>query len=166
MNYEHNRAYVYDATSQTFDEMTKGPPRSLFADIAEFHEKFELAYSGPPRVLDEELAKFRVGFLAEELGEYCLDHHDTEELVHQIKQNMAPQNVPLDKQFDALIDLVYVALGTAYLQGFDFHEGWRRVHEANMKKVRVLRAVDSARGSTYDVAKPEGWVPPSLTDLV
>lgn len=163
MDYQHGRSYVYDATSQTFDPaMTP----NLFADIKAFHEKFALTYSGPPRVLEEELAKFRVGFLAEELGEYCLDHQNTEEMVYQIKGNMAPQNVPLDKQFDALIDLVYVALGTAYLQGFDFNEGWRRVHEANMKKVRALRAVDSARGSTYDVVKPEGWVPPSLTDLV
>jgi len=161
--YEHNKTYVYDATSQTFDP-TVAP--NLFHDIKAFHEKFGLTYNGPPRVLEEELAKFRVGFLAEELGEYCLDHQNTEELVHQVKENMAPQNVPLDKQFDALIDLVYVALGNAYLHGFDFNEGWRRVHEANMKKVRALRAVDSKRGSTYDVVKPEGWVPPSLTDLV
>jgi hypothetical protein len=35
-----------------------------------------------------------------------------------------------------------------------------------MKKVRALRAVDSQRGSTYDVVKPSGWVAPDLSDLV
>lgn len=167
MDYQHGRAYVYDATSQTFDIAVSWP--SLFHDVRMFHEKFGLTYNGPPRVLDEELAKFRVGFLAEELGEYCIDPDDPEALakvIGEVQYQMAPQNVPLDKQFDALIDLVYVALGNAYLHGFDFNEGWRRVHEANMKKVRALRAVDSKRGSTYDVVKPEGWVPPSLTDLV
>jgi predicted HAD superfamily Cof-like phosphohydrolase len=140
---------------------------TMFDDIIDFHHKFELLYIGPPRVLPEELAKFRTGFLAEELAEYCSDDKDTHKYITSfIKANMTPQNVSLDKQLDALVDLVYVALGTAYLQGFNFNEAWRRVHAANMKKVRALRAVDSERGSTYDVIKPEFWVPPDLSDLV
>lgn len=167
MDYVHGKSYVYDATSQTFDEaVPKNPPwrPNLFEDIIDFHEKFGLTFNGKPRVLDEELAKFRVGFMAEELGEYCLDHQNTEEFVQMMKDAIV--SVPLEKQFDALIDLVYVVLGTAYMQGFDFNEGWRRVHEANMKKVRAERAVDSTRGSTYDVIKPPGWCPPDLSDLV
>jgi predicted HAD superfamily Cof-like phosphohydrolase len=139
---------------------------NLFDDIKAFHEKFELQYNGKPRLLEEGLAKFRTGFMAEELGEYCMHHQDTEEFVFMIKDTMVPQEIPLDKQLDALVDLVYVVLGTAYLQGFDFNEAWRRVHEANMKKVRALRAVDSKRGSLYDVIKPEGWEAPDLKDLV
>ncbi len=78
-----------------------------------------------------------------------------------------PQDVPsLAKKFDALIDLVYVALGTAYLHGFPFDLGWRRVHEANMKKVRATNAAQSARNSTHDVVKPPGWTAPTLDDLV
>jgi predicted HAD superfamily Cof-like phosphohydrolase len=138
----------------------------MFDDIKAFHEKFELQYNGPPRTLPEELAKFRIGFLAEELGEYCMDDEDRELLVDHAKHSSAIQNVPLDKQLDALVDLVYVALGNAYLQGFDFDEAWRRVHEANMKKVRAMRMIDSKRGSTYDVIKPQGWSPPDLSDLV
>jgi hypothetical protein len=49
--------------------------------------------------------------------------------------------------------------------GFNFEEAWRRVQEANMQKVRTARVVDSARGSTFDVVKPEGWTPPVLADL-
>jgi len=139
----------------------------LFQDIKDFHEKFGLTYHGAPRVLPEELAKFRAGFLAEELGEYAFggDKMNVDILVGIVKEDMAPP-IKLEDQLDGLVDLVYVALGTALMQGFDFNEAWRRVHEANMKKVRAERAVDSARGSTYDVVKPPGWLAPNLSDLV
>jgi predicted HAD superfamily Cof-like phosphohydrolase len=139
----------------------------LFQDIKDFHEKFELTYNGKPRVLEEELAKFRVGFLAEELGEYAFggDEDNINILAGIVKEDLSPP-LKLEDQLDALVDLVYVAIGTAYLQGFDFNEAWRRVHEANMKKVRALREVDSKRGSIYDVIKPPGWEAPNLRDLV
>lgn len=142
------------------------------ADIAAFHEKFKLEYVGKPRSLDTELAEFRIGFLIEELKEY---EESSEKLrailkvgypnfTHEYLRNTATWE--LEKQLDALVDLVYVALGTAYLHGFDFREAWRRVHAANMAKVRAERKEDSKRGSTFDVVKPEGWTPPSHTDLV
>lgn len=117
------------------------------ADIAEFHRKFGLEYVGHPRFLPEDIRQFRFDFMSEELTEYDNSGND------------------LEQQFDALIDLVYVALGTAHLHGFDFREGWRRVHEANMRKVRCERPGDSLRGSTWDVIKPPGWTAPSLKDL-
>lgn len=135
-------------------------------DIQEFHIKYELAYAGAPRELPEEVAKFRVKFLAEELCEYTTDlgPGDREDIQYLLARNHAPGNLHL--KLDALVDLVYVALGTSYLHGFDFREAWRRVHAANMTKVRALRAGDSTRGSIYDVVKPQGFVPPDLSDLV
>ena len=59
-----------------------------------------------------------------------------------------------------------VALGTAYMQGFNFKEAWRRVHEANMRKVRATSEEQSKRNSSSDVVKPAGWVAPDLKDLV
>jgi predicted HAD superfamily Cof-like phosphohydrolase len=123
---------------------------NLYRLIEEFHLKFGLAYDGPPRELHEDLFDFRYKFMREELDEYQVAYYE---------ENM-------EKQLDALVDLVYVALGTAYMQGFDFNEAFNRVHAANMKKVRVYIAEDSARGSTFDVVKPEGWVAPDLSDLV
>jgi len=114
--------------------------------IKEFHEKFGLEYNGPPRRLPLELENFRIEFMQEEVNEY-----DSAFLVEQL---------------DALVDLVYVAMGTAYLHGFDFDEAFRRVHEANMKKKRSVGTILSGRGSAYDVVKPEGWEPPFLDDLV
>jgi predicted HAD superfamily Cof-like phosphohydrolase len=141
------------------------PKFDPIGDIKAFHEKFGLEYNGPPRQIEEGLAKFRAKFMGEEVCEYCSDNEDlNREITLLLGLNHQPQL--LEKHFDALIDLVYVALGTSYLHGFDFAEGWRRVHAANMSKVRAERASDSKRGSTFDVVKPEGWTPPDLSDLV
>ena len=129
-----------------------------FADIVDFHTKYQQTYDGPARRLPEDMEAFRLKFLNEELTEYTA----------AIKRMwvMDVNQEDLANAFDGLIDLVYVALGTAYLHGFDFEEGWRRVHEANMKKVLAKSAEESARGYKFDVVKPEGWTPPILTDLV
>jgi len=122
----------------------------LYKDIQQFHAKFGLEGPDSPFLLPKELLEFRVKFMMEELNEY-VEAHD--------KGDKA-------KALDALVDLVYVVLGTSYLHGFDFNEAWRRVHDANMQKVRAKRAEDSKRGSIFDVVKPEGWTAPDLSDLV
>jgi predicted HAD superfamily Cof-like phosphohydrolase len=123
---------------------------NLYDLIKEFHTKFGLEYKDKPRTLSRDLRNFRLDFMEEELAEYAHASHQKD----------------LAKELDALVDLVYVALGTAYLQGFNFNEAFKRVHEANMKKVRANKLTDSKRGSLYDVVKPEGWTAPDLTDLV
>lgn len=119
-------------------------------NIKEFHEKFNLTYNGPPRDLPKDLGDFRSSFLMEEAEEY----------------EEATDDEDRARQLDALVDIVYVALGTSYMQGFNFEEAWRRVHEANMKKVRAVHRDQSTRDSTHDVVKPPGWVKPDLEDLV
>jgi len=115
----------------------------LSRDIVDFHQQFGLKYDGPPRALPGELSRFRTNFLFEELAEYS-------------------EAETLEKKLDALVDLVYVALGTAHLHGFDFDAAWDRVHRANMQKIRG----PSVRSGEYDVIKPAGWVAPDLRDLV
>jgi predicted HAD superfamily Cof-like phosphohydrolase len=120
-------------------------------DIKDFHKKFGLEYKGPPRELPRDLYLFRVQFLSEELNEYCIA------LAEHNKAN----------QLDALVDLLYVAFGTAHLHGFNIQEAWNRVHAVNMQKVKALKDEDSKRGSgAYDVVKPKGWKAPKLDDLV
>jgi predicted HAD superfamily Cof-like phosphohydrolase len=123
---------------------------NLYDLIKEFHVKFELEYKDKPRTLPLELRHFRIDFMEEELVEYIEASHSGN----------------LEKQLDALVDLVYVALGTAHMQGFDFNEAFKRVHEANMKKIRATNAESSKRKSAFDVIKPPGWSPPDLSDLV
>jgi hypothetical protein len=133
-------------------------------DIDQFHHKYGLAYEGRPRRLPEDIRQFRIKFLAEELCEYAGVGDTTRELIQSALIASAPPSI--DDQFDALIDLVYVALGTSHLHGFPFAKGWARVQRANMTKVRVLRAGDSARSSVYDVIKDEKFVPPKFHDLL
>lgn len=151
----------------------------LYEDIRNFHVKFKLEYEGPPQELDPEMGLFRIGFMAEELAEYAQSCgytnlarslNEIQEAIVSESRWMTKQNEgghDLEKQFDSLIDLVYVALGTSHLHGFNFNEGWRRVHEANMAKVRVPSNLEgSLRKSKFDVIKPRGWTPADLSDLV
>ena len=123
---------------------------NIYEAVKAFHEKFEVGYDGPPRALESKEMIFRLTAMNEELVEYMV----------------AVQKDDLEGQFDALIDLIYFAMGTAYLQGFDFNEGMSRVQEANMAKVLAGSAEDSKRGFKRDVVKPEGWTAPDLGDLV
>lgn len=136
-------------------------------DIEEFHRKFGLEYRGKPRVLPPSLAKFREKFLREEMHEYM-------KAVESAKNELRNRSLTFDDEvafhlehaLDALVDLVYVAIGTAHLHGFDFREAWRRVHLANMSKVRASSRAESKRKSSADVVKPPGWTAPRLRSLV
>ncbi len=122
----------------------------MFQMVAEFHQKFGLDPTKQPDFPFEEIWKLKNAHMQEELNEI----------------RAAAINGNLEEYFDGLIDLVYVALGAAYLAGLPFEQGFIRVHHANMKKVRALRHEDSKRGSTYDIVKPAGFVAPTLTDLI
>lgn len=140
---------------------------SPLRDVGEFHNKFGLSYIGKPRSLPDSMSQFRRKFLQEELDEYGLHMDNASNEVRSGKLFDNGEYVhALEGMLDALVDLTYVALGTAYLHGFDFAEAWKRVHAANMKKVRAEFPEDSKRGITLDVVKPKGWEPPSHTDLV
>ena len=86
-------------------------------DVDEFLHKFGLNYKGPRRMLPPSLSTHRIAHMTEELEEYITASSREEKL-------------------DALIDLVYLAVGTALLHGFDFDGAWKEVHKANMEKVR------------------------------
>ncbi len=128
----------------------KGSAPDLFGDVGEFHDRFGLGTFGTvrPGALPPDVFKFRQDFMEEELQEHNLAH------------------TSLDRDallaLDALVDLVYVALGTAHLMGIDFNAHWRLVHEKNMQKERASGAADprSKRGHSLDVVKPVGWTPP------
>jgi len=149
--------------------------QSMFHDIADFHLRFMLAPSDE-YTLPKDFQKFRVQTLLEEVFEYAFavgfvpagifPSFPDQRTEVKITRSCCPQEISEEAAFDALIDLVYFALGTAYIHGFPFKKGWDRVHAANMKKVRALRPADSKRDTVYDVIKPEGWEPPAFDDLL
>lgn len=123
-----------------------------FSDVAAFHAKFKLPGSTTPSLLPPDLQRFREDFMQEELDEF--------------RQACVKQDLALAA--DALIDLVYVAMGTAYLMGLPWQALWNEVQAANMRKVRQPRpgADPTQRGGVYDVVKPEGWEPPHVQQVL
>lgn len=149
---EGHSSEIYEADSPTeVEAMLHGLTLpQLVRDVRTFNERFGLPRPAKSTDLDDKLSDFRYNFMVEELEEY----------------NLANCADDRESQLDALVDLVYVAIGTAVMAGWDFEEAWRRVHAANMKKVPAKSADESKRGHALDVVKPVGWVAPDLSDLV
>jgi predicted HAD superfamily Cof-like phosphohydrolase len=66
---------------------------------------------------------------------------------------------------DALVDQMYVLLGTIHQHGMSniFEEAFNRVHENNMSKFPNGQILRDAEGK---ILKPEGFKPVDLSDLV
>lgn len=125
----------------------------MVQDVLAFHEKFGIDYKGPVREIPADDKLFRMDRITEEHDEYV----------------EAVLNHDLEKQLDALVDLVYITLGTAHLHGWDFNEAWRRVHAKNMAKRRAEPGEGKYQGggsTVCDIVKPDGWTPPDHSDLV
>ncbi len=134
---------------------------SNFDDVGKFHKKFGLHHSPltgqiadnkrkKPLDLDSRTIAFRLAFLEEELQELktAYDANDTAGIA------------------DALVDLVYVAMGTAHLHNLPWQDLWEEVQRSNMEKERAQSSVQSKRGSALDVIKPEGWQPPDIKSIL
>lgn len=142
-----------------------------FHDVGSFHARFGLPVSdGDAHHIDPRVTLFRLRFLIEELAEYAtavgfpflagvLSHAAAEAHVEHEK-------VDLPETADALVDLVYIALGTAHYHGIPWQAVWDEVQRANMTKVRATDETASKRRSTLDVVKPVGWVPPDVAGVL
>jgi predicted HAD superfamily Cof-like phosphohydrolase len=119
---------------------------NLHRDVFEFHKKFEIPIEKYPAFPVKELLDFRMKFLREEVDEF----------------GEAVRNDDIVKAFDALIDVVYVAIGTAVIMNLPFEKGWDIVHSANMTKIRARNASQSKRGTAFDVVKPSNWIAPDM----
>ena len=83
--------------------------------VKDFHKTFSLPLSDSPCILDSKRVASRYKWMLEELDEF-------------------KEATTLTEQADAMIDLIYYALGTMVEMGVEPNEIFELVHEANMKK--------------------------------
>tara|TARA_R100000030_G_C3202134_1_gene111190 strand:- start:154 stop:609 length:456 start_codon:yes stop_codon:yes gene_type:complete len=133
--------------SDLFEDMDKD---TLIRDIDAFHKKYGFEKNNKVGIPDNnELVNFRTSFLLEELAEY------TQAIT---KKDAAGA-------LDALVDIVYIALGTAWLFNLPFEKAWEQVQKANMSKIRS-KSKSKKRGTSFDVIKPKGWIPPDIEQVI
>ena len=107
--------------------------------VKEFHAKFGHPVRESPTLLTAERAAARASWMAEEVAEF-----------------LAAQNVP--DQADAMIDLIYFAIGTMVEMGVRPETLFEIVHAANMTKLwpdGKPRFRDDGK-----TVKPPTWVDP------
>jgi len=133
--------------SGMFEDMDKD---TLIRDIDAFHKKYKFEKNEKVGIPDNnELVNFRTSFLMEELAEY------TQAIT---KKDAAGA-------LDALVDIVYIALGTAWLFNLPFNKAWDAVQKANMSKIRT-KSKSKKRGTSFDVVKPKGWTAPDIEQII
>jgi len=156
---------------EMLQQMVELVPGQLFRDIEAFHRKFGLEPTDDPgHRLPDDVLEFRIKFMLEELREYANSvGMDFDVVDGKVSIEKVSDEFVAEQALDGLLDLCYVAVGSAYLHRFsEFNEAWRRVQEANMSKVRADSADDdrSHRKHMLDIVKPVGFKPPVLTDLL
>ena len=107
--------------------------------VREFQEKFNHPVSNSPKFMDSERALKRYHWMLEEINEFI----EADEIVEQA---------------DAMIDVMYFALGTLVEMGIKPDELFDIVHNANMSKLWPDgKPHYNAEGKTI---KPSTWVDP------
>ena len=122
--------------------------RKLFEARKEFNKAFEIENSevfdfAPDYMLEYDMLK-------EELDEY----------------REACDNVDLVAILDAIIDIQYLLIGTAYKHGVTaemMEDAYMEVHRSNMTKLHNGKVIKNSNGK---VIKPSTFSPPNLEDFV
>lgn len=138
--------------------------QSSFVDVRQFQIKFGHVVNYTPVHLTKRKLLERIKFLQEELDEFTeaagFCRHQDQNGLTVYMDVQTDQDLPL--QSDALVDLTYVALGTAVMMGLPWQELWDDVHRANMEKVRGI----GIRGNLVDCIKPQGWQGPKTLEIL
>lgn len=113
---------------------------SFFADVVEFQKAMRLVHRDRAQMLPPDDWNRRIRLILEELSELATAHAAGD----------------LVEFSDALVDLVWVVLGTAVEAGVPFEDVWAEVRRANMAKAG---GVLDASGK---LQKPAGWTPPDV----
>lgn len=121
---------------------------NMYTDVAKFLKKMKIETNSKPTLLTDENVKMRYRHLMEESEELLTAHNDQD----------------LEGCVDALIDVAYVALGTAKMMGLStkqWEKCFNRVHSANM-----LKYPGDVTDHKVGVKKPVGWKSPTFGDIL
>ena len=139
-----------DLDVQEYQSLMNTWSTNIFDDTMAFQQKYGLWRKDQFGILSEEEMKVKIGHLYEELAE--IDKAHKEGNIYEIS--------------DGLIDLIYVASGLLNLMNMPAQALWNDVQARNMQKIRATKDNVGKRGSTFDVIKPEGWLPPRTKDII
>ena len=138
-----------DSYNDNLDEGDNGMKdenrNSMYQDIKDLHEKFNLLRSDTPGHVSGRKLLERADFLQEEVDEF----------------RHACSEQDLGAQAHELVDIAMVAIGTAIMLGVPWEKIWDNVHECNMNKERG----SDSRG-LVGLVKPEDWVGPNPTTIL
>lgn len=121
-------------------------------DVYAFHRKFQVPMATEPSLLDLVAFEYRRKFIQEELNE-VVEAHAQGDVCAVARE---------------LMDVSWMAIGTALMMGVPWPMCWRELVRANMERTRASDAGDprSKRHNSMDVVKPEGWREPSLAPFI
>ena len=111
--------------------------------VKEFHKSFNHPYSDKPTLINMNLAQKRYDWMKEEIDEFL----------------EAVENRDIYEQADAMIDLIYFALGTLVVLGVTPAEVFKVVQNANMSKLWE-DGKPRFREGDGKVIKPPTWEDP------
>lgn len=111
--------------------------------VKEFHKSFNHPYSDKPTLINMNLAQKRYDWMKEEIDEFL----------------EAVENRDIYEQADAMIDLIYFALGTLVILGVTPAEVFKVVQDANMSKLWE-DGKPRFREGDGKVIKPPTWEDP------
>ncbi len=114
-------------------------------DVGDFHKMLGYPENDFPSIqqpTERASIQWRVDHMLEEIDEY----------------QDAVSDEKLPDAIDALLDLIYLAIGTVRMHGVEIGPCWDEVHRANMKKL-------PGNNKKWTI-KPDGWEAPDLDKVI
>ena len=135
--------------------MTEKLIEEMLSAVKQFNEDIiGIKIPEHPTHLSKQRTDFRALHIREELQE-----------LEEAATDAVDDAEELAEQADALLDIIYIALGGLVEMGIVPGTVFNEVHNANMKKRRgELSKRPGSQG--FDAIKPEGWTPPDISAAI
>ena len=120
--------------------------KKLFKQRAEFNDRFEISHRDTFGIIPEEEYNLEYDMLQEELDEYLKACRENDKI----------------EIADAIGDMLYLVIGTAYKHGLDAETTERimdEIHRSNMSKLHDGKVVKDEYGK---ISKPSSFTPPDI----